>query len=75
MQQGRRRVVLVNNGAVVEWLRRVSAFFSYWPCKGIFSGFQSPANPFYVSLGVFLEQLFDSRNTMQQVYISNYTFS
>ena len=67
--------MLVNNGAVVEWLRRVSAFFSSRPSKGILSSFQSLADPFHVSLGVFLEQLFDSKNTMQPVYISNYTFS
>ena len=41
--------MLVNNGAVVGWPRRVSAFFSYRPSKGIFSGFQSLANPFYLS--------------------------
>jgi hypothetical protein len=62
--------VLVNNGVVVgcphfSLIGRVKAFFlvsSHWQILSI-------------SLGVFSEQLFDSRNTMQQVYISNYTFS
>jgi len=41
--------VLVNNGAMVEQLRRVCAFFSCWPSIGIFSGFQSLANSFCLS--------------------------